>query len=179
MFTSSGGYIGLAKIEDGMVNICGLFKARPARGAKGSALLLTMLRASSLHALADRLEKADMDESSFCGVAGFQLGKQEGPAFCIGDAASMIPPFTGNGMSMAFESAECALQPALDFASGRKSWLEASATSTASQASRFKRRLLSAMILHRLLMNPAALRITSALARRRCLPFQALLHLVR
>ena len=179
MFTSSGGYIGLAKIEDGMVNICGLFKARPARGAKGSALLLTMLRESSLHALADRLEKADMDESSFCGVAGFQLGKQEGPAFCIGDAASMIPPFTGNGMSMAFESAECALQPALEYASGRKSWLEASATSTASQASRFKRRLLSAMILHRLLMNPAALRITSALARRRCLPFQTLFHLVR
>jgi len=179
MFTSPGGYIGLAKIEDDMVNICGLFKVQPACGAKGSALLMSLLRQSSLNVLADRLGKADIDESTFCGVAGFQLGEQEGPAFCIGDAASMIPPFTGNGMSMAFESAECALQPALDYASGRKSWLEASATSNASQASRFKRRLLSAMILHRLLMNPAALRITSALARRRCLPFQTLLQLVR
>ena len=174
MFTSPGGYIGLAKIEDGMVNICGLFKARPARGAKGSALLLTMLRESSLHALADRL-----DESSFCGVAGFQTGLQAGPAFSIGDAASMIPPFTGNGMSMAFESAECALQPALDYAAGRKSWLEAAAASTASQASRFKRRLTTATILHHFLMNRTALRITRTLAHRKMMPFQTLLHLVR
>jgi 2-polyprenyl-6-methoxyphenol hydroxylase-like FAD-dependent oxidoreductase len=179
MFTSPGGYIGLAKIEDGMVNICGLFKARPARGAKGSALLLTMLRESSLHALADRLEAADLDESSFCGVAGFQTGLQAGPAFSIGDAASMIPPFTGNGMSMAFESAECALQPALDYAAGRKSWLEAAEASTASQASRFKRRLTTATILHHLLMNRAALRITRSLAHRKMMPFQTLLHLVR
>jgi hypothetical protein len=179
MFTSPGGYIGLAKIEDGMVNICGLFKARPARGAKGSALLLTMLRESSLHALADRLEAADLDESSFCGVSGFQTGLQAGPASSIGDAASMIPPFTGNGMSMAFESAECALQPALDYAAGRKSWLEAAEASTASQASRFKRRLTTATILHHLLMNRVALRITRSLARRKMMPFQTLLHLVR
>lgn len=179
MFTSPGGYTGLAKIEDGVVNICGLFHARPARGAKGSALLVTMLRESSLHALAERLEAADLDESSFCGVTGFQIGLQTGPAFSIGDAAGMIPPFTGNGMSMAFESAACALQPAMDYATGRKSWLEAAAASTASQISRFKRRLTTAAILHRLLMNRAALRITRALARRKIMPFQTLLHLVR
>ena len=179
MFTSPGGYVGLAKIEDDQVNICGLFKTRSTRGAKGSALLLTMLRESSLHALADRLEAADFDESSVCGAAGFQFGQQVAPEFSIGDAASMIPPFTGNGMSMAFESAECALQPALDYAVGRKSWLEAASASTASQASRFRRRLAAAGILHHCLMNRAALRITSSLARRKMVPFQTLLHLVR
>jgi flavin-dependent dehydrogenase len=179
MFTSPSGYIGLAKIEDGRVNICGLFKMRRPSGAKGSTLLLAMLRQSRLDALAERLETADIDEASFCGVAGFQIGQQVGPTFSIGDAASMIPPFTGNGMSMAFESAECALQPALDYATGRKSWLEAACASTASQASRFKRRLASATILHHLLTNSTALRITGALARRNCLPLQTLLHLVR
>jgi flavin-dependent dehydrogenase len=179
MFTSPGGYIGLAKIEDGRVNICGLFKMPRPSGGKGSALLLAMLRQSKLDALAERLETADIDEASFCGVAGFEIGQQIGPPFSIGDAASMIPPFTGNGMSMAFESAECALQPALDYATGRKSWLEAACTSTASQASRFKRRLASATILHHLLTNSTALRITGALARRNCLPLQTLLHLVR
>jgi len=179
MFTSTGGYIGLAKIEDSRVNICGLFKRRQPSGAKGSALLLSILRQSSLDALADRLEAADLDEESFCGVAEFQTGQQSGPPFCIGDAASMIPPFTGNGMSMAFESAECALQPTLDYAAGRNSWMEAANTSTANQTSRFKRRLISATILHHFLTNPTTLRLTSALARRNYLPLQNLLHFVR
>ena len=179
MFTSPGGYIGLARIEDEKVNICGLFQRSSPSGAKGSALLLSILRGSSLDALADRLEAADIDESSFCGVAAFQTGHQEGPEFCIGDAASMIPPFTGNGMSMAFESAECALQPAMDYATGRKSWQEAASASTASQVRRFNRRLAVAGALHRILLNPLGLRLTSALARRKCLPFQTLLHLVR
>jgi flavin-dependent dehydrogenase len=179
MFTSPGGYIGLAEIGDGVVNICGLFKKTQPCRAKGSALLLAMLRQSGLCALADRLESAELDESSLCGVAGFQVGIQDGPAFRIGDAASMIPPFTGNGMSMAFESAECALQPALDYASGHRSWFDAAAASTANQTTRFKRRMVSASILHHFLTNPATLKITRALARRNCLPFQTVLHLVR
>ena len=68
---------------------------------------------------------------------------------------------------------------ALDYAAGRKAWLEAAEASTASQASRFKRRLTTATILHHLLMNRAALRITRSLARRKMMPFQTLLHLVR
>ncbi|MFM8830552.1 MAG: NAD(P)/FAD-dependent oxidoreductase, partial [Spartobacteria bacterium] len=179
MFTSPGGYVGLAKIEDGKVNICGLFKSRGDRSAKGTGLLLAMLRECSLRDLAERLEAADLDESSFCGVAGFQTGWQAGPEFRIGDAAGMIPPFTGNGMSMAFESAACALQPAMDYATGSKSWLEAASASTAAQESRFKHRMAAAGILHHCLTNPMALRITCSLARRRMLPFQTLLPLVR
>lgn len=179
MFTSPGGYVGLAKIEDNKVNICGLFKSNCPRGAKGGALLLAMIRQSALHDLADRLEAADFDASSACAVAGFETGRQAGPEFSIGDAASMIPPFTGNGMSMAFESARFAIQPALDYAAGCKSWQEAAEASTASQNKHFKRRMAAAGILHRCLMNRSALRITSALARRRLVPFQTLLRLVR
>ncbi|MEI8293997.1 MAG: hypothetical protein WCG66_08405 [bacterium] len=179
MFTSPQGYIGMVKIEHGLVNVCGLFKIEPPRGRKGWDLLLEILRTCSLHNLADRLKKADVMDTSFCGVAAFELGPQDGPAFRIGDSSSMIPPFTGNGMSMALESAECALQPALDYATGRKSWIEASSACAAAQAARFRRRLAAAEALHSLLMNPLALRCASVLARRKCLPFPALLHLVR
>jgi flavin-dependent dehydrogenase len=179
MFTSPGGYVGLSKIEDGTVNICGLFKQQRSTGARGTGLLLAVLRGASLNALADRLEGADLVESSFCGVAGFQTGAQEGPAFRIGDAAVMIPPFTGNGMSMAFESAECALQPALDYACGRSSWTEAGAAAAAGQADRFRRRMTTANLLHRFLLNPAGLKLIGALARSKWLPIQTLLHLVR
>lgn len=179
MFTSPEGYVGLAKIEDEKVNICGLFKNRRGSVAKGTGLLISVLRRASLNGLADRLESADLDESSFCGVAGFKPGAQSGPEFRIGDAASMIPPFTGNGMSMAFESAECALQPALDYESGRVHWEAAGAAAAFTQARRFKRRMATATLLHRSLTNPAGLKLIGALARRGCLPLQTLLNLVR
>ena len=179
MFTSPFGYVGLSKIEDGKVNICGLFKSGRTDGAKGTGLLIAVLRRCALNALADRLEDAELDESSFCGAAGFQTGTQDGPSFRIGDAAAMIPPFTGNGMSMAFESAECGLQPALDYASGRISWTEAGGAAAAGQSARFRRRMTTAGLLHRFLMNPTGLKLIGALARSGCLPFQSILHLVR
>ena len=179
MFTFPFGYFGLAKIEEGKVNICGLFKNRRTDGAKGTRLLLAVLRDASLNALADRLEGADLDASSFCGAAGFQTGLQEGPSFRIGDAAGMIPPFTGNGMSMAFESAECALQPALDYTSGHASWAEAGAATATRQSARFRRRMTTAALLHRFLLHPTGLKLAGMLARSGCLPLQAILHLVR
>ena len=184
MFTAPGGYVGLSKIEDNKVNICGLFKKRlvgtdRASKLKGTGLLLGAIRDCSLEALANRLETAERDESSFCGVAGFQTGLQEGPLFRIGDAASMIPPFTGNGMSMAFESAECALEPALRYACGRASWAEAAKAASAAQSSRFARRMTAANLLHGLITNAAGLKLVGALARGGILPVQTLLHLVR
>ena len=114
------------------------------------------------------------------GCRAYQQRKRQAKAgFGIGDAASMIPPFTGNGMSMAFQSAECALQPALDYTTGGKAWLEAAAASSARQRARFKRRLATATVLHHFLMNRTAMRITRALARRKMMPFGTLLRLVR
>jgi menaquinone-9 beta-reductase len=179
MFTGTNGYLGLARIEEGLVNICGLFRRSAMRGAKGPALLLGTLRAGGLDALARRLESADLDESSFCGVAGFQTGRQRGPEFSIGDAAHMIPPFTGNGMSMAFESADCALDPALDYASGKTSWSAAANECARAQSRRFRKRMAAAGAMHWILTTRPGSRLASALGRRRRIPFETLLHTVR
>jgi len=179
MFTGTNGYLGLARIENGLVNLCGLFRRSEIRGAKGPALLPATLRAGGLHALAARLESADLQESSFCGVAGFQTGRQRGPEFSIGDAAHMIPPFTGNGMSMAFESAECALEPALDYAMGKKSWSDAAGDCARAQNRRFRKRMAAASAMHWILTTRPGSRLASALGRRRGIPFKTLLHTVR
>jgi hypothetical protein len=179
MFTAANGYVGLARIEDGLVNICGLFTKTPSQRAKGPALLLNALREGGLEILADRLRGADLMEGSFCGVAVFRTGHQPGPDFSIGDAASMIPPFTGHGMGMAFESAECALKPALDYAHGEKSWPDAARACAQVQHRRFGRRLAAASVLPGLLTTRNGSRLASALARRRLIPFQSLLQLVR
>lgn len=179
MFTGTNGYLGLARIEDGLVNICGLFRRSEARGAKGAALLIAAVRAGGLEGLARRLESAGLDESSFCGVAGFRTGHQRGPEFSIGDAAWMIPPFTGNGMSMAFESAECALGPALDYASGKKSWGEAAKDCARAQRRRFRRRMVAAVAMHWFLTNRAGRGLASVFGRARAIPFETLLKTVR
>lgn len=179
MFSGPGGYAGLAKIEDGRVNVCGLFRKKNLRTAKGPALLLATLRAAGLESLAERLESAELDEKSFCGVAGFQTGRQRGPEFSIGDAANMIPPFTGNGMSMAFESAECALEPALEFSRGNLSWNEAAAACAKCQRRRFRKRLAASSALHWILTTRPGHRLAAALGRRRWIPFETLLRTVR
>lgn len=179
MHMGATGYLGLARIENGLVNVCGLFRAHSPPKAKGPALLIAHLRAGGLQKLADRLDAADIDASSFCGVAGFRLGSQPGPPFSIGDSACMIPPFTGNGMSMAFESAECALQPALDYACGRQSWDQAAAALKKAHQQRFRRRLTIAGLLHSLLTTRFGMRLTTSLARRRAVPYNLLLQLVR
>ena len=45
--------------------------------------------------------------------------------FTLGDSERMIPPFPGNGMSMVFKSAECALGALVNYAQGEMSWEEA------------------------------------------------------
>jgi menaquinone-9 beta-reductase len=65
---------------------------------------------------------------SFCSVAGLGLRPQrasEHGEWCVGDAVTMIPPMTGNGMSMAFESAELALDPLVKFSRGELAWTQA------------------------------------------------------
>lgn len=179
MFSGPGGYAGLARIEDGRVNVCGLFRKKTLRPAKGPALLLEALRGAGLSSLAGRLESAELDDKSFCGVAGFATGRQAGPEFSIGDAANMIPPFTGNGMSMAFESAACALEPALEFCRGNLSWAEAATACSGSQRRRFRKRLAASSAMHWILTTPLGHRLASSLGHRGWIPFETLLRSVR
>jgi len=175
MHIGKNGYAGLARVENGAINICGLFRIQTAAGGKNA--LEKHLRAGGLDHLVDRIEAADIDPDSRCGVAGFDFGRQQCPEFSVGDAARMIPPFTGNGMSMALESAACALGPLLEFAAGRVSWREAMSTSDHLQNSLFRRRMVAAAAMQRVLASMPGL--VCNLARAGCVPCEFLLQLVR
>lgn len=179
MFAGSNGYVGLARIEDGKVNVCGLFRADERGGGKSVDLLLSTLARGGLLLLAERLRRADLDAASFCSVAGFEPGTQGAADFAIGDAAQMIPPFTGNGMSMAFESAALAIEPLVEFASDRISWDEAALACSHRQKKRFRRRMWIACGLHGFLTTRWGSRVASACARGGLLPYHQLLALVR
>lgn len=175
------GYAGLAAIEDGRVNVCGLFRLdRTVRGS-GPALLPAYLRQSGLDDLADRLANSTADERSFLGVSAFNLGWQESAdaGITIGDAAAMIPPFTGNGMSMAFQSADAALDPVTAWSEGHLTWEEATLSVSTALRARFHRRMRAARLMQGVLDRPLGRGFLDALGRAGLLPFRPLLSLVR
>jgi hypothetical protein len=147
------GYVGLSRLPDGKVNVCGLFRfmkaaddPRPAVGDPPDGHFRPSLRNSTAKTgqplaqpfslllgipgspISERLSTATFDQESMCAVSGFSLRPQRAtacPECCIGDALTMIPPVTGNGMSMAFEAAELALGPLASYSRGEISWPEA------------------------------------------------------
>ena len=181
MHLGAQGYAGLAQVEDGRVNVCGLFRVDRAVGGQGSDLLDAYLRAGGNRVLADRLRGAVVDAESFCAVAGFELGRQRGGSgLCaIGDAESMIPPFTGNGMSMAFQAAELALDPLERWSRGGLRWEGCVAEVGEGLRRRFRRRLAAAQALHPLLLRRGGRDVIESIAAAGLLPFRPLLSLVR
>jgi flavin-dependent dehydrogenase len=181
MHSGTNGYAGLAGVEDGWTNVCGLFLLDREISAKGSDLLPAYLEAGGNSRLAAALRAVEWREGSFSSVAGFELGFQ--PAvpglLCLGDAESMIPPFTGNGMSMAFQAAERALDPLCAWSDGRVSWRETRALIQNRLRKGFRRRLMTAALLHRALLHSGMRSALGSLAQSGILPLRPLLPLVR
>ena len=156
MHISPRGYVGLCKINGGGVNICGLFRLRGDEngGAKNGRDRLRGRPGSVLH---QRLAGAEFVEDSFCAVAGLSLQPQPAAGragICVGDAITMIPPVTGNGMSMAFESAELAVAPLTAWSQEEISWDKARSKTARDCDAAFARRLVWAKWLQRIIFAP-------------------------
>jgi flavin-dependent dehydrogenase len=157
MHVSPRGYVGLCRINGGEVNVCGLFCK--AAGENGEAKNRhKLLRGQPGSPLRQRLADAEFDENSFCAVAGLSMQPQPATAraeICVGDAITMIPPVTGNGMSMAFEAAELALAPLAAWSRDEMSWNEARQKIARDCDAAFARRLAWAKWLQRIILTPA------------------------
>jgi menaquinone-9 beta-reductase len=150
------GYVGLCRLSTGEVNVCGMFRRRSGRPAP-VRFRDEWLRGPEGSVLRRRMNEAQLIDESFCAIAGLSLKPRLGDSretFAIGDALSMIPPITGNGMSMAFESAELAIEPLCAFSLG-SSWEEICLRVRAQLELAFDKRLRLAWGLHRLIFLPA------------------------
>lgn len=181
MHAGTNGYAGLAGVEDGWTNVCGLFRLDRTIKAEGADLLAAYLDAGGNPQLAAALRQCGWREGSFSAVAGFELGRQQAMpgVLTLGDAESMIPPFTGNGMSMAFQAAECASGPLVSWSRGELAWQDAANTVRAALRRKFKRRLAVAGVLHQVLLEPGGRSLLQSMASARLLPFQPMLALIR
>jgi flavin-dependent dehydrogenase len=182
MHLAANGYLGLAKIAGGKVNVCGLFRLEPKLAGKGAQTLERYLHAGGLEGIADRIFSANVDEGSFLGVAGFCLGRPTTDCdtiLTLGDAWGMIPPFTGNGMSMAFESAAIALEPLRSWQRGRETWEEVRSRIQKRLAERFARRMFWARMMHPFLTTASGQALFAVVSRSGLLPFKACVQAVR
>ncbi len=162
-----GGYVGLCLLND-EVNVCGLFRSRTPMPHLGQQWQ-DLLRGPPGSTLRQRLNNATLDESSFCAVAGLYPEPRPAgePGQCaLGDALTMTPPITGNGLSMALESAELAVEPLIDYHRGARTWEEARREIARRCEERFRLRLWTATWLHRALFQPLARRLLSEVLGR-------------
>jgi flavin-dependent dehydrogenase len=153
MHLTDGGYVGLCRVENDTVNVCGLFRKRGAMDEPTREWKARLAGASGSQ-LSERLRHAEWQDESCCAVAGLDLRPQRAAAAgeCrIGDALTMIPPFTGNGMSMSFESAALAAEPLSRWSRGELDWVAARGEIARRCDETFASRLRWAGWLHRAL----------------------------
>ncbi len=156
MHFGPAGYVGLCRLPDGETDICGLF--RSATPVPDLALRWRdWLGGAPGSVLQARLADARFDEASFCSIAGISLRPRRAlrqPEACVGDSLTMIPPVTGNGMSMAFESAELAVDPLRQFSEGHLDWSQAQRQIARACDTAFTARLRWAAWLQRAMFHP-------------------------
>lgn len=177
MHLAENGYVGLAQVEGDAVNVCGLFHCETSLRT-----LPDYLRRGGMRSLAEKIEAAGQDGRSSCAaVAGFAMGWQPTRAgvLAVGDACGMIPPFTGNGMSMACEAALEVCGPLAEYAAGGATWEETCEKSRQRQRARFSRRLRWGQFFHPFLTEPAGQSLLAAVSSLRILPFGLAFRLLR
>jgi 2-polyprenyl-6-methoxyphenol hydroxylase-like FAD-dependent oxidoreductase len=185
MHIVKNGYVGLTRLPNNQVDVCGLFRRSSGgkdsriRGAVGTprptfvgmvgcgvptaphndlppAWKETLGQCASPD-LCTRLSNASFDETSSCSVAGLSLRPQRASdltELSIGDALTMTPPVTGNGMSMAFESAELAIESLVAYSHGKLDWARAHKAVARACDRAFSRRLAWARVLQWMMFSP-------------------------
>jgi flavin-dependent dehydrogenase len=173
----NGGYIGLTKVDDDTVNVCGLLRRSSANLKQPLAGVAAQ---AGFRALSLRLSEADPVPQSACAVAGLDYrGRPSNRgAMLIGDRGAMIAPFTGHGMTIALQSAAASAPHLASWARGDISWQRACAFVQRTQRSKFTVRLRVAGLLHPLLLQPRMRASARMLHRRGVLPVGLLYRLM-
>ena len=179
LFFGKGGYVGLSPVEGGFWNLCGLFRKRPDIRVGRGEILGAYARAAGMEGVCRVLADSEIRPESAAAVAGVSFAVPGAGDGCLrlGDAWGVIPPFTGNGMSIALESAETALDPLLAWHCGEMEWETVVRQVEAEHLNRFVRRFRTANAIHPLLLRSglrAGLRLAAA---GRMVPFRFLFAL--
>ncbi len=116
-----GGYVGLSRVEGGLVNLAALSNSRVAKSAHHDFdSLLDRLREESPALAADLAGLTAVPGPALVSepVTLGAHGALAGDVLCVGDAAGVIDPYTGTGMSLALLFGDAAAAPLAAFLAG-------------------------------------------------------------
>jgi len=155
MHLGYGGYVGVSAVEAGLTNLCGLFPVSALQSGDTASNFEAALDAIGLHHLRERLSSCEIIQGSRCGTMFFQSGYQPHvkTRCSIGDSMMQIPPFTGHGMSMAFEAAWLAHPHLLTYVKGETDWKSMTNQLQHSIYKQHSLRMQFACILHPLMLQ--------------------------
>ena len=183
MHLGKDAYFGLCQVEHNRVNLCGIVaKSRlPARTSHKQDFLPNLLRNCGLTDLVDRITTATPDIESQRTVAGLYYDRRPpDPGIVrLGDAHTPIPPFTGNGMTMALQSASLATPHLAAWArDNSREWKSCREAILRAQVRQFHGRLQRARFLQNWLLSPWRQRVLVGCGKLHLMPFSLLYRLL-
>jgi menaquinone-9 beta-reductase len=149
-------YVGLCRVEGERMNVCGLIRVKEALPSLKNDWV-EVLAGGKENTLTKKFKNITFDKESFTTIAGlpikpFQNG--DSGVYSVGDSVTMIPPVTGNGMSLAVESAWQSQGYLLGYCNGERSWAEVQAVGRQGYARQYGGRLRWAARLQRAVLHP-------------------------
>ncbi len=158
MFSFAGGYVGLSAIENGLTNACFISTAAALQQAGGKVDDFIRSASKQSAPLRDRLGGLTQCVKTI-GVSNFSFaihGAINGDKLNIGDAAAMIAPLCGDGMSMAMRSAQIAAHGLDDYLNGHTGAEALKSSYAAAWTNEFLLRLKLGQVLQRVAENSFA-----------------------
>lgn len=144
-----GGYCGVSKIENNIINICYIVNFKSFKKYKNIAEFQQKIVCQNPH-LKNILEKSTPVFEKPLSISQICFDKKENVEnhiLMMGDTAGLIHPLCGNGMAMAVHSAKIASEETLKFLKGKTSRDEMEKNYAANWNKNFKKRLKYGRIL--------------------------------
>ena len=144
-----GGYCGVSKVEDNLLNICYLTNFKEFKKFKNIEEFQEKIVVQNPH-LNNILENSTSVFEKPLTISQICFEKKENVEnhiLMMGDTAGLIHPLCGNGMAMAIHSAKLASEQTIDFLSGKTSRQEMEKNYSSNWNKNFKQRLWYGRIL--------------------------------
>ncbi|MCZ4319788.1 NAD(P)/FAD-dependent oxidoreductase [Aequorivita viscosa] len=164
----SGGYCGLSKTENDVVNACYLttFKSFKKYGKIAEFQKQEMSKNPFLNEFFSKAKPLFKKPLTISQISFQKKNPVENHIFMVGDSAGLIHPLCGNGMAMAIKSAQIFSEIFLkSFQKNNFNRALIEAEYIKSWKNEFESRLKTGRLIQRVLMNPSTLKVGFAMAK--------------
>lgn len=157
-----GGYCGVSKVEDNVINICYLVQFESFKKYKNIADFQenVLYQNKNLEKILKESKMLFENPITISQISFEDKPKIENHILMLGDSAGLIHPLCGNGMAMAIHSAKIASELVANFLDNKISRANLEVNYTSIWNKTFKNRLKFGKFLSKLLLNPYLSKVT-------------------